>query len=157
MVIISAKVSKKKLLAAIAAAVAVIVILAVVLNLSAQPSPQTAQSAPMTEADPNEQRIAFLESFGWQVQSEPTQTQQVRIPEEFNEVFTRYNRLQQSQGFDLAPYAGKTAKRYIYTITNYPGDDETHLATILVYKGKIIGGDVSSAAQGGSIHGFAMP
>lgn len=157
MVIVSAKVSKKKLLLGIAAALCVVLLLSVLVHKSSEPGSSQSEAVQSLEARNNDQRLAFLQSFGWQVQPEPLQTQEVRIPEEFNEVFTRYNQLQQSQGFDLSAYAGKTAKRYVYAVTNYPGDDETHNATVLVYKGSIIGGDVASQAQGGRIHGFAMP
>lgn len=157
MVIVSAKVSKKKLLLGIAAALCVVLVLSVLVRKSAEPGSTDADSVQTLDAKTNDQRLAFLQSFGWQVQPEPVETQEVRIPEEFNEVFTRYNQLQQSQGFDLSDYAGKTAKRYVYSVTNYPGDTEAHHATVLVYKGTIIGGDVSSQAKGGRIHGFAMP
>ena len=36
----------------------------------------------------NEERVAFLESFGWQVQAEPTETREVMIPAQFNDVYT---------------------------------------------------------------------
>ena len=36
------------------------------------------------------------------------------IPEEFDDVFLMYNDLQQSQGFDLENYKGKSVKRYSY-------------------------------------------
>ena len=74
-----------------------------------------------------------------------------------NNVFTRYNQLQQSQNYDLAPYAGKTVKRYVYAVTNYPDGQQDWYATVLVQGGEVIGGDVSSTRQGGKMHGFAMP
>ena len=64
------------------------------------------------------------------------------IPTEFNEVFTRYNELQQSQGFDLAPYAGKRAKRYVYRVTEGVEGDNI-CATLLIYKDTVIGADLS--------------
>ena len=159
MMIVSAKVSKRKLLLGLLAAVCVIVLLAVLLEKSeapAQPSME-AESAQSLAGGTNEERIAYLQTFGWQVTQTPSETQEVRIPEEFNEVFARYNQLQQSQGFDLTQYGGKAVKRYVYPITNYPGGSQDYCATVLVYRNKIIGGDVASKADGGSIHGFAMP
>jgi len=157
MMIVSAKLSKRKLLLGLLAAVAVIVLLVVLLHASEEP---TVLSEPVTQTldgTTNEDRIAFLQSFGWQVAETPTETQEVRIPEEFNEVFTRYNQLQQSQGFDLNRQAGKAAKRYVYAITNYPGGSSDCCATVLVHKNKIIGGDVTCRSEGGNMHGFAMP
>ena len=157
MVIVSAKVSKRKILMGVIAAVCVILLL-VFLCSKAEESTGTEQNPVQTlEAATNEERIAFLASFGWEVQETPIETQEVRIPEEFNDVFTRYNQLQQSQGFDLLDYAGKAAKRYVYAISNYPDGSQDYYATVLVHKNKIIGGDVTSTAQGGRMHGFAMP
>lgn len=157
MMIVSAKVSKQKLLIGLLAAVGVIVLLVALLGASSEPAANDAAAVPSMDGATNEERIAFLQSFGWQVSETPTQTQEVRIPEEFNEVFTRYNRLQQAQGFDLSLQAGKAVKRYVYAITNYPGGSPDYQATVLVHKNKIIGGDVTSAAKGGKMHGFAMP
>ncbi len=148
MVIVSAKVSKRKLLMGLAAAVCVVALLVILLAQSAQP-PEAAPVQTLSGST-NDERVAFLEGFGWQVEQTPTETQEVRIPEEFNEVFTRYNRLQQEQGFDLASYAGKAAKRYVYAVTDDTGNAWS--ATVLVHRGKVIGGDVSSD-QGG-MHGF---
>lgn len=156
MVIVSAKISKKKALWAILAVIGVIVLLTFLLQQSDPPTEQPSQTEHSLNGGSNEERVAFLEGYGWQVASEPTQTQEVRIPQQFNEVFTRYNDLQQEQGFDLSAYAGKIAKRYVYKITNHPGGDQDHAATVLVYRNKIIGGDVTNS-KNGSMHGFAMP
>ena len=158
MVIVSAKISKRKLLLGLIAAIAVIVLLAVLLGQSNEPAhlTDTQETARTLDGGSNEERIEFLKSYGWEVETEPKQTQEVRIPQEFNEVFTRYNQMQQEQGFDLSEHAGKTAKRYVYAVTNHT-DGGTYHATLLVHKNKIIGGDVTSSARGGSMHGFEMP
>ena len=157
MMIVSAKVSKRKLLTGVLVAVGVILLL-VFLGGKADANDTNAPDAPVTdsEAGTNQQRLAFLQSFGWEVSEAPEETQEVRIPETFNEVFTRYNQLQQSQGYDLQPYAGKAAKRYVYRILNHPNGPD-YFATVLVHKNEIIGGDVTGTGQGGSMHGFAMP
>ena len=85
------------------------------------------------------------------------QTQEVRIPTDPSDVFERYNDLQLAQGFDLHDYAGKTVRRYVYEIENYPGGDGQYYATLLICKGAVIGGDVCAAEKGGVMHGFAMP
>jgi len=163
MVIVSAKVSKQKILLGLLIAVCVIVLLVFLVGKSEESTPQTEtqeQAQPTVQSlngGTNDERIAFLASFGWEVEPTPSETQEVRIPQEFNDVFTRYNQIQQEQGFDLSEFAGKTAKRYVYSISNYPDGSIDHYATILVHKNKIIGGDVTSSAQGGTMHGFAMP
>ena len=157
MMIVSAKVSKRKILTGLLVAVGVIALLVFLFLKSEEPAPETGSAEPSLRAATNEERVAYLASFGWQVQETPTETQEVRIPETFNEVFTRYNQLQQSMGFDLSQYAGKAAKRYVYAVTNHPDGSPDHYATLLIHKNKIIGGDVTSTASGGSMHGFTMP
>ncbi len=157
MVIVSAKVSKRKILAGVLAAVCVIALLVVLCTKADTPKEPSKESTVQTlDGKTNEDRISYLNSFGWQVQETPSQTQEVRIPEEFDEVFSRYNDMQKAQGFDLSKYAGKAVKRYVYAIENYPGG-EAYSATVLVYKNKIIGGDVTGTAQGSQMHGFALP
>ena len=87
----------------------------------------------------------------------PVETGQVKIPEEASEAFERYCLLQKSNGFDLAPYAGKNVMRYVYRINNYPGATEPVYATLLVYKNQIIGGDITDTSAKGQIRGFKMP
>lgn len=159
MVIMSAKVSKRKVLTGLIVAVAVVVLLAVLLGKAGEAPAASVQESAAAEIDAgsNEGRVAFLQSFGWEVAETPVETQEVKIPVEFNNVFTRYNQLQQSQNYDLAPYAGKTVKRYVYAVTNYPDGAQDWYATVLVQGGEVIGGDVSSTRQGGKMHGFAMP
>ena len=75
----------------------------------------------------------------------------------FNDVYKNYNEIQTSQGFNLEDYKGKKATLYSYKINNYKGHekDEFIYADILVYNGKIIGGDVCSTnAENGFMHGF---
>ena len=121
MVIMTAKVSKRKILL-----IGLLIILAVVVLITC-------------------------------LQQEPVQTQQVRVPEDPSEVFLRYNDLQQSQGYDLLSYSGKTLTRYVYQITNYPGSDGVYFATLLIYNDSVVGGDVASSRQNGVMHGFSMP
>ena len=106
----------------------------------------------------NDDRVAYLATFGWSVNAEPTQTQKVKIPDTAeNKVFARYNDLQKSQGFDLTDFAGKEVMRYVYEILNYPDASAPVYASVLVYDGHIIGGDVTNSAPDGVIHGFALP
>lgn len=160
MVMVTAKLSKQKLLLIAALLVAVVVVLCLCLHGSGNSSetPDTAQEPVAVDVKTNEGRVAFLASFGWEVAEEPVQTQEVRVPTEPNEVFQRYNELQLSQGYDLTQYSGKTLRRYVYTVTNYPAaDGGPYYATVLVYKNEVAGGDVCSAAQNGVMHSFTMP
>ena len=103
----------------------------------------------------NEERLAFLTSFGWTMEEEPADVREIVIPTEFSDVYTAYNDMQTAQGFDLKPYAGEACTQYRYIITNYPDCDETVFATLLVRDGKIIGGDIAVETADGFMHGFA--
>ena len=157
MVMITAKISKRKILIVLALLIAAAVILLTCLKKAGTPEPSPDTTEQVTEVGTNEARIAFLEQFGWQVQPEPVQTQQVRVPDDPSEVFLRYNDLQISQGYNLLDYSGKTLTRYVYQITNYPGTDGVYFATLLIYADNVVGGDVASSRQNGVMHGFAMP
>ena len=159
MVILTAKVSKGKLAAIVLLILFVVVLLAVLLKNADEPTPGTdgEQTVSASEVRTNEDRVAYLAQFGWEVPAEPVQTQEVRIPTDPSDVFERYNDLQLAQGFDLHNYAGKTVRRYVYEIENYPGGDGQYYATLLICKGAVIGGDVCAAEKGGVMHGFAMP
>ncbi len=153
MVVMTAKLSKGKLVT-ILLIVAVIIGLLIVLCSGAKQG-STAESAPAAAS--NEERVAYLKGMGWEVDPDPVETQEVRVPEQLPEVLARYNELQKSQGFDLCHYAGKTLKRYVYEIVNYPDTTDSYFATLLVYQNQVVGGDVSAASQGGLMQGLAYP
>ena len=152
MMVLTAKVKMKTVIIF----VLVLATAAAILLLSGRSRKEAAQED-ARKAETNEERVAYLESFGWEVDPNPELAQEVRIPAEANEVYTRYNDLQKSQDFDLEPYAGMCVKQYRYRINNYPNGETPVYATLLVYKGHVIGGDVSSGSVDGRMHGFAMP
>ena len=102
----------------------------------------------------NEDRIAFLKGFGWEVQSTPTESTTVTVPREFDKVFAAYNEMQRAQGLDLSGYSGRTVERYTYTVTNYENYEGTVLANLLIYRGRVIGADICSADTEGFVHGL---
>ena len=152
MMILTAKVDFKKIMVILLSLAAVL--LALILIFGGKSEDTAATTAAVSA---NDDRVKFLESFGWQVTPNPKEATQVRVPEESGEMFRRYNALQKGQGYDLSKYAGKKVMRYVYEINNYPGAQEPVYATILVYKNKIIGGDVTDTAAQGKIRGFQMP
>lgn len=102
----------------------------------------------------NEERISYLESFGWQVEPEPCEIVEVQIPTVFNDVYEQYNDIQRKQSFDLKQYAGQRVKRFCYIVTNYPNYPNDIRANLLISEGKIIGGDICSLSEPGFIHEF---
>jgi len=103
-----------------------------------------------TEADVR----GFLEQFGWQVSESPLEQVTIRIPNQFDKVMNAYNELQKSQGLDLSKYKDKDVIRYTYQITNYPDYSGTVFANVILYKNKVIGGDICSSDVTGFISGF---
>lgn len=102
----------------------------------------------------NDDRIDFLEQFGWTVTERPSDEQEVTIPQEFDKILLSYNEFQRQMGLDLAKYKGKKVMRYTYEITNYPEYEGRVYANLLIYRNKVIGGDVCSADASGFLHGF---
>lgn len=105
----------------------------------------------------NEDRIAYLEEFGWTVTPEAVTVEELKIPDSFDDSFTDYLALQAKQGFDLEKYTGKKVKRFTYEITNYPGDDTTMMVSLVLYKNAVIAGEVFSSTTGDVKHGLAKP
>lgn len=151
MLIMTTKVDKRKLLIAAAAVIAVI---AALLFLGGGDSRPTASMTTAPAADTNDARVKFLTDLGWDVTASPAEAAEVKIPKDADEVFDRYNELQKSQGYDLSKYAGKKVMRYVYKINNYPDAKEPVYATLLVYKDRIIGGDITDTTPGGRVRGF---
>jgi len=81
----------------------------------------------------------------------------MKIPREFDRVMSTYNELQKRQGLDLSKYRGREVTRYSYKITNYPGYEGSVTANVIVYKNRVIGGDVSSSDVQGFIGTFEYP
>lgn len=155
MFIVSMKANRKKVLIGLLLAAAAI--LAVFCLFRGEKAAPTSQKLGVSlAAETNEQRIAFLKNFGWEVEPEPSEIVEVAIPAEFGEVYASYNEIQKKQGFDLGQYREKRVKRYTYVVCNYPNEPEDIRANLLVYEGKIIGGDICSLKLEGFMHGFRL-
>ena len=118
--------------------------------------PKSVTTASLKNYKTNEDRISFLNSFGWQVEEEPYEAKTIIIPVEFNNIYTKYNDLQISQGYDLNNYRGQTVKRWTYSIQNYPKQSIAY-ASIYIFNDKIIAGDVYTTGINGIMHGFKYP
>lgn len=163
MFVLSLKASTLKLAAALAA-LAVVVAAAFWEGGVARTAPDTVREAAGSgaavsavsgaEVSTNAQRVTFLKSLGWQVDDDPVEVVEVVIPKTFNAVYNNYNAIQKAQGFDLLPYRGTRAKRWTYNVKNYPGATAGVRANLLVYNGRLIGGDVSSVAINGFMQGL---
>ena len=152
MMVMTAKVDIKKVIAALVAVAGIVVALILLLGGGGS----SAQTAAPSVAG-NDGRVEFLKNLGWEVSASPKESGQVRIPQQENEVFDRYNQLQKSAGYDLSQFAGKTVMRYVYKVNNFPGATEPVYATLLVYKNQIIGGDITNTGTRGVVQGFKFP
>ena len=91
--------------------------------------------------------VNFLSQFGWQVEGKAIEVTQVTVPAEFDKVYAGYNQLQLAQGLDLT--------RYTFKVTNCEGYEGEVLANVLVWRKKVVGGDICSAEiTGGFVQGF---
>ncbi len=105
----------------------------------------------------NDDRIKFLSQFGWEVDGTAIEESEITIPAEFDRIMNGYNQIQKQQGLDLEKYKKKTAMRYTYKVKNYPGYDGDVYANIVVYRNRVIAGDVCSADVTGFISTLEMP
>ena len=104
----------------------------------------------------NEQRVAYLNSLGWQVEPEPVETLSLTLPKELEEPYLSYNVLQRAQGFDLEPCCGKTVERCTYTVKNHPSGKVCQ-ADLYICGGEIVAGDILCTGEGGFIAPLAFP
>ena len=100
------------------------------------------------------QRRDLIVAYGWEVAEEPLEIREVVIPSSFDETYEKYNTIQKQQGFDLSRYRGRSCRRYVYEVLNYPGGVEDARLTLLIYQDRLIGGDVSSTSADGFMHGL---
>lgn len=157
MFIYTVKASRLKFFALLLCSMAIILTVAAVV-----PKSQNRESVAVVSYDyngigTNEDRVEFLESFGYSVDPTPLEVVSVTIPETFDSVYEKYNDLQRSQGLNLKRYLGIKVKRYTYNITDYNGGADDVVANILVYNNNIIGGDICKTGSDPFLHGFQPP
>lgn len=92
------------------------------------------------------QRIHFLTELGYTVNSSSEESEEIKIPTEFGDVYNRYNELQKQSGTNLLNYRGADCVRYTYTEEN-----SDWRFNLIVYEGRIIGGDVCTVALDGEM------
>jgi len=130
------------------------IVAALVIFVPSYESTMTSGSVSYDKVYSNSDRVEFISGFGWQVAQTPIEEVTVSIPSEFDTVYLGYNDIQKAQGLNLAKYKGKEVVRYTYEVTNYDGYEGKVYINLLVYRNKVVGGDVCSADSSGFIHGF---
>ncbi len=139
---------------ALAALIALIAFVPTYAQTSTPTAGQESKEISYEKVKTVEDAIRFLAQFGWQTEAESAKTVDVTLPGEFDKVFTGYNELQKRQGLDLSKYRNKDVRRYTLTVTNYPDYEGTVYANVLVYRNRVIGGDICSADVTGFVVGF---
>ena len=116
-----------------------------------------AEKPQVIPAETEEQHLAYLDSLGWTVEESPVETLDLQLPEKMDGDWEEYARLQKDQGLPFSDFAGKTVRRYTYTVTNYPGVEKGVQVNLYVSEGQLIGGDVISTGENGFQAGLTFP
>ena len=132
------------------------VMFAVMLGIILSGSTVFASGTPMGEVNfsdikTEDDRVAFIEQFGFRVKGASKDTKSFVMPENFDRVVYGYNEIQKSQGLDLSKYARKKVTRYTYEIENYENYDGIVHVNLLMYRNRVIGCDISSADPNGFV------
>jgi len=154
MFIVSAKVKPKKAIAGILIFGALLI---AVVVLTSHVKRQDSPSREAITAATNEERVAYLVSLGWEVDSTPMETLTFTLPSPLNEAYLEYNSLQQEQGFDLSAYIGRDVIRYSYAVRNYPGRTEDIQADLYLCEDLIIAGDILCCGNDGFVATLVYP
>ena len=161
MFIYTVKANTLKFIAVILAAVAILVSVIIISDhtevLTTAAIEEANKSINYDKIKSEEDRRSFLKQFGWETEDGEVEAVKIKLPAEFDKIMLEYNELQKSQGLDLMKYKGREVERFTYKITNFPDYDGTVLANIIVYRNRVIGGDVCSADIEGFIQGFTYP
>ena len=152
MLIFTTRLSKKK--AAFAVIVAGVILAAIILLVGHF---QDQRAGDLPQLTDNTQRITYLQSLGWEVESEPVETLQFLLPDPLEEPYLTYNELQKEQGFDLTACCGRQVSRYTYAVTNYPGRPSGVQLNLYICEGVPVAGDVCCPGADGFQHTLAFP
>lgn len=136
MMIFTTRFSRKK--AVFAVILLGVLMAALILLVGNLPEPKPAAPQLLT----NEDRIAYLQSFGWEVSPEPLETLQFLLPAYLAEPYVTYNELQKTQGFDLTACCGKQLSRYTYEVINYPDRPEGVQVNLYLCEETPVAGDI---------------
>lgn len=116
------------------------------------------QSVPQTiYADGAAGCAAYLQKLGWEVEPEPVETLQLRLPDDLAERFADYTALQNAQGLPFASCGGQSVCRYTFRLTNYPGGRTDAQANLLLSGTAVIAGDVMLLGEDGGRFPLAYP
>ena len=165
MFIVTTKLSARKLLCGAAALAAGLLGMHVTTDLAGEVSAlealaagsaaedSTAQTGKSEKLDGKDDWVNYLSQCGWEADPDSCIVQEVMIPSDFDDTYQRYVQLQSQQGFDLEKYRGKRVKLVTYTVLDPPDGTELE-ANLLLSKNRVIAGDITNLADGGTAYGL---
>lgn len=118
------------------------------------PPEETVETVSFSRVKTDEDRLKLLTDLGWKTTGEVVEEESFTLPETFDRVLLGYNEIQKDQGLDLTRYRKKKVTRYTYEITNYPDYEGRVYANLIVWRGRVIAGDISSADPMGFVRGL---
>ena len=105
----------------------------------------------------NEQRVAYLESLGWQVLPEPVATMDLPLPEDLKAQWGDYLKLPTQQGMPMAACAGLVVRRFAYTGAGGPGGPGGGRGGRGACGDRLVGGDIIATGENGFLTGLTFP
>lgn len=92
----------------------------------------------------------YLAELGWEV-GKLCESEKFKIPSPLNDVYKKYNELQQKSGFNLENYCGRDVVRLTYEIKNHKNADNV-FANVIICDGEVIAGDIMTREIDGFMH-----
>lgn len=86
----------------------------------------------------HQSRMTYIRSLNIDVDENSVSVKETVIPEDFGEVYERYNEIQKMAGFDLTSFKGREV-----TVYSYPLKNQNRVLTLIVCEDCIIGGDIA--------------
>jgi hypothetical protein len=93
-----------------------------------------------------EDRQAYMASFGWETEPEPSEIKTIVVPPEKDALMQRYNQIQLEQGMDFTVFCGQEATRYTYAVTN--SEDGGTRICLYICDGVLAAADIASLEAG---------
>lgn len=89
------------------------------------------------------ERRLYLEGCGIKTDTSPVCREKLKIPKNFDSMWEEYNHLQESQGFSLWEYRGKTVVKYTYSLPDDSESQKPLYANLLVWRDRVIAADIT--------------
>lgn len=98
----------------------------------------------------NQKRVEYVNSLGLDIDATAVSVKETKIPQKFDGVYSKYNEIQKTAGFNLADFKGQCVTVYTYITTTQP----IKTVNLIVQNGRIIAGDICDIKNGSKIYGL---